>query len=182
MSTIIISIILVFLAVQIFPVALGVDTKGKVMKIALALLVLTAIQLISFWVGLKLGNTFMYLMNGFKGVVIFIGFLLIGVRMLMEVFNIRKGERSYSIESTGHIALASLAQGMNTFLVGLMFHYIKPDEQYIFLFFVISTLLISIIGILLKPEKITLAFASLLYTIGGLVMLFSAVYFSFFYF
>lgn len=173
---------MIFLAVQVFPVALGVDIRKNIPKKLLALLVLIGIQVITYYLGLKLGSTFMYLMNGFKGVVLFIGFLLIGVRMLMEVFNIRKGERTYTIDSPGHIAIASVAQGINSFLVGLMYYYIKPDEQSTLIFLTVSTTIISLLGLIMKPEKLSLAFASLLYTVGGLVMLFSSVYFSFFYF
>lgn len=172
---------MVFLAVQVFPVSIGISVGKNIGKAIITILVIVSTQLLTFWLGLKLGSTFMHLMSGFDNVVVFIGFLLIGIRMLMEVFNIRKGERTYNIDGIGHIALASTAQGMNSFLVGLMMYYMPVGEQYMLIFLAGSSLVVSVIGLIMKPEKLTLAFASLLYTIGGLIMLFSAVYFSFIY-
>jgi len=182
MVQVVISIIMVFLAVQVLPVAIGISVRKNPAKALLLIVVLVAIQVITFWLGLKLGSSFMHLMNGFKGVIAFIGFLLIGIRMLMEVFNIRKGERTYTVDGTGHIALASVAQGINSFLTGLLFYFIPHSEQNLVYILLSATLVVSIVGLLMKPERLALAFASLLYTVGGLVMLFSAVYFSFFYF
>ena len=123
----------------------------------------------------------MYLMDGFSSVVLFIIFLLIGIRMLMEVFNIRKGERTYTIDWIGHVALASTAQGVNSFLVGLVYYYIDVNENHTIIALLSATLFISIVGVFLKPGKLTFALASLLYTIGGLIMILAAIYFSFFY-
>ncbi len=177
----IVFLILIFLSIQVLPVAIGINVNGKPLKAILLIIVLSTVQLLTYWLGLKLGSTFMYLMEGFKTVVVFLGFVLIGIRMLMEVFNIRKGERTYSIDSIGHVALASFAQGINSFLVGLMYYYILINERDTLVTLFAATIVISIIGITMKPGKLTLAFASLLYSLGGLVMLFAAVYFSFFY-
>lgn len=180
MLTTLVVIIIVFLSVQVFPVAVGIDVKGQPGKAILLIVVLSLVQVVTYWLGLKLGSSFMHLMDGFKGAVFFIGFLLIGIRMLMETFNIRKGERTYSINKTGHVALASLAQGMNTFLVGLLFYYLAVDEQLTSILLFVLTVLIATIGIIMKSGKLTLAFASLLYALGGLIMLISAIYISFF--
>ena len=177
----IVFLILIFLSIQVLPVAIGINVNGKPLKAILLIIVLSTVQLLTYWLGLKLGSTFMYLMEGFKTAVVFLVFVLIGIRMLMEVFNIRKGERTYSIDSIGHVALASFAQGINSFLVGLMYYYILINERDTLVTLFAATIVISIIGITMKPGKLTLAFASLLYSLGGLVMLFAAVYFSFFY-
>ncbi|NQU35800.1 MAG: hypothetical protein HQ521_21435 [Bacteroidetes bacterium] len=181
MLSTIVFLILIFLSFQVLPVAIGINVGGKPAKTILLILILSATQLSTYWLGLKLGSTFMYLMEGFKGIIVFIGFVLIGIRMLMEVFNIRKGERTYSIDSVGYVAMASFAQGINSFLVGLMYYFILIDERDTLIILFAATIVISIVGITMKPGKLTLAFASLLYTLGGLVMLFAAVYFSFFY-
>ncbi|MBC8320465.1 MAG: manganese efflux pump [Bacteroidetes bacterium] len=180
MLTTIVVLIIIFLSVQVFPVTLGINVSAKLAKSLLFVIVLTLTQVLTYWLGLKLGSTFMYLMDGFKSVVVFIGFLLIGIRMLMETFNIRKGERTYSINSIGHVALASLAQAINTFLVGLLFYYLAVDEQYTLIILFALTVVVSIMGIAMKTRKLTLAFASLLYAIGGIIMLISAIYISFF--
>lgn len=153
---------------------------GKAGKAIIIIVVLSVVQVVTYWLGLVLGDTFMHLMDGFSGTVFFIGFLLIGIRMLMETFNIRKGERTYSINSIGHVALASLAHGINTFLAGLLFYYLFFDEQATLILLFVLTVIVAIVGIVMKPNKLTLAFASLLYAIGGIIMLISAVYISFF--
>ena len=181
MLSIIVFLILISLSIQVLPVAIGIRVNVKPVKAVLLIIVLSTVQLLTYWLGLKLGSTFMYLMEGFKGIVVFIGFVLIGIRMLMEVFNIRKGERTYSIDSAGHVALASVAQGINSFLVGLMYNFILIVERDTLITLFAASIVISAIGIIMKPDKLTLAFASLLYTIGGLIMLLAAVYFSFFY-
>lgn len=180
MLTAVIVLIIIFLSVQVFPVAVGIRVAGKPVKAVQLVVVLSLTQLLTYWLGLKLGSSFMHLMDGFKGVVFFLGFLLIGIRMLMETFNIRKGERTYSIDSIGHVALASLAQGMNTFLSGLLFYYLAVDEQFTIILLFILTVVVATTGIVMKSGKLTLAFASLLYALGGMVMIISAIYVSFF--
>jgi putative Mn2+ efflux pump MntP len=181
MLTILIILILVFLSAQVLPVAIGVNVSNGYSKSFLLVIVLALTQLVIFWIGLRIGNTFMYLMTGFKSVVVFIGFLLIGIRMLMEVFNIRRGERTYSVISISHVALASVAQGINSFLVGVMFYFIDYNETFMLILLFSSSVIISLGGLFVKYGKLSLAFASFLYTIGGLVMLIAAIYFSFFY-
>ena len=180
MLTTLVILIIIFLSVQIFPVAVGINVTGKPGKAVLLVTVLSLTQVLTYWLGLKLGSSFMHLMDSFKGAVYFIGFLLIGIRMLMETFNIRKGERTYSIDSIGHVTLASLAQGMNTFLAGLLFYYLAVDEQFTLMLLFSLTVVIATIGIVMKPGKPTLVFASLLYALGGLVMIITAIYISFF--
>lgn len=180
MLSLLVTLIIIFLSFQVFPVAIGINVAGKLGKAVILVVVLSVVQVSTYWLGLVFGETFMHLMDDFSGVVFFIGFLLIGIRMLMETFNIRKGERTYSIDSIGHVAIASLAQGINTFLAGLLFYYIFFDEQGTIILLFVLTVIVAIAGIVMKPGKLTLAFASLLYAIGGLIMLISAVYISFF--
>ncbi len=182
MLTTIIVLIILFLSAQVFPVAIGIDVKGKWLKATLFVIVLSSIQLLTYWLGLRLGGTFMYLMDSFKSVVFLFGFLLIGIRMLMETLAIRKGERTYQINTIGSVVFASIAQGMNTFLAGLLFCYLNVGEQFTMITILVLSIIIASVGVFLKPEKLTLAFASLLYTIGGILMIISSIYISFFIF
>lgn len=181
MLSFVIIAVIIFLSIQVFPISLGISKHRNVFSSAFAVFIISGIQILMYWIGLKVGDTIMYLVAGFSGVVVFIGFLLTGIRMLMEVFTIRRGERSFLISDFTHISLASVAQGINSFLVGLMFYFVEFDFYFTISLLGISSLIFSVIGLAFKPNKTTLALASLLYTIGGLVMLFSAVYFSFFY-
>ena len=180
MLTTIVILIIFFLSIQIFPVAIGINVSGKPGKALVLVIVLSFIQLLTYWLGLKLGSSFMHLMDGFKGAVFFIGFLLIGIRMLMESINIQKGERTYSIDSIGHVILASIAQAVNTFMVGLLFYYLEVDERFTLIVLIVISILIATVGIIMKPGKFALSLASLAYALGGLIMIISAVYISFF--
>jgi len=180
MLTAFIVIIIFFLSVQVFPVAIGINISGKPGKAVILIVVLSLVQVVTYWFGLKLGSSFMYLMDGFKGAVFFIGFLLIGIRMLMETININKGERTYSTDNLGHVILTSIAQGINAFLVGLLFNYLDIDEMFTLTILFIATLFIATVGIIMKPGKFALSLASLVYAAGGLVMIVFAVYISFF--
>ncbi|MBT3174297.1 MAG: hypothetical protein HN336_05575 [Lentimicrobiaceae bacterium] len=182
MLTVLVTLIMIFLSFHVLPLAIGINIKSHPLKSLLTFILIVSIQVFIYWLGIWAGNMFMYLMDGFSGVIIFIGFLLIGIRMLMEVFNIRKGERSYSHEKFWHIALASLAQGINSFLVGLMFYYIPTiNVRYTLIVLLIAVSVISLIGLFMKSQKLNLVFASLLYAIGGIGMLFSGCFLAFYY-
>ena len=181
MLTVLVTLIMIFLSFHVLPLAIGININSNPLKSLLIFILIISIQVFIYWLGIRVGNVFMYLMDGFSGVIIFIGFLLIGIRMLMEVFNIRKGERSYSHEKLWHIALAALAQGINTFLVGLMFYYIPINVRYTLIVLFIAVSIISLMGLFMKSQRLNLVFASLLYAIGGLGMLFSGCFFAFYY-
>lgn len=180
MITTFVIIILFILSIQVFPVAVGINVSNKPAKAILIIIVLSFVQLATYWLGLKLGNLFMHLMDGFKGAVFFIGFLIIGIRMLIETININKGERTYSINSINHVLLASIAQGINTFFVGLLFYYLVIDQKLTLIILLIMSVIIATVGIVMKPGRFPLSLASLAYAFGGLVMIGFAIYISFF--
>ncbi|PJB55241.1 MAG: hypothetical protein CO098_17320, partial [Bacteroidetes bacterium CG_4_9_14_3_um_filter_41_19] len=172
--------ILFFLAMQPFPVAIGIRVKHHWLNAIPFILLMGLMQTGMFWAGLQLGNFFMHFMDGFKGVVIFLCFALVGIRMMMEAFQIRKGERTYSLDKTVHVFFVSLAQAINTFLVGLIFTYIGYFDLPLYSFLFIFSILFAATGVWLSPSKINLTLASLLYLLGGMVMLSAAVYLAFF--
>ena len=130
MLTAIIVLIIISLSVQVFPVAVGIDRSKGIIAEAWFGSLLVVGQLFFFLVGYLLGDRFMHLMTGFKGVVIFIGFFLIGIRMMMEAFTVRKGERTYIIENTKTAALTAVAQGVNTFLAAIILTFIPLSPQW----------------------------------------------------
>ena len=107
------------------------------------------------------------------------GFSLIGIRMLMEVFHIRKGERTYQVEKTTHVLFAALAQAMNTFLAGLLLTYLAVDIPIYEILFGFS-FLFATLGVWNSASKFNLSLASLFYLLGGLVMLISGIYLAFY--
>ncbi len=175
-------LIIFFLSVQVFPVAIGFNSHKNLNITILGVAILPISQVLLFWLGIKLGSTFMHLMDGFKSVVFLFGFLLIGIRMLMELFPIRKGERSLELSKLKYIIFSAIAQGANTFLAGLLLFYVQFNSVLIFGLLFSVTLLFSIVGAMLVPKKLTLALASLFYALGGIVMIISSIYISFFIF
>ena len=110
---------------------------------------------------------------------IFIGFSLFGIRMIMDAFHVRKGERTYVMGNPLTVILASFAQAINTFLAGMLFTLLPVDNEFLLMVLLIFTVIVSGAGIMMNPEKTERALASLLFSLGGIVMLFAAVYLGF---
>ena len=180
MQSVVVVAVLFFLAIQSFPIAIGIDAKKSKKNALLFVLVLALMQTCLLWAGLQLGGLFMHLMDGFKGIVLFLGFSLIGIRMLMEVLQIRKGSRTYQLDRISHVFFAALAQSMNTLIAGLMLTYLVITGLPVLSIIIFSSLFISVAGVLLPTSKQTLSLAALLYLLGGLVMMVAGVYLAFF--
>ncbi len=171
---------LLALAFQILPVALGINYRDlKARSFAFAFFLILA-QLLLFQLGYWLGGRFLYLVEGFKGIVIFIGFSLIGIRMIMETFHVRKGERTYVTGNPLTVVLASFAQAINTFLAGMLFTLLPVDNELLLIGLLIFTIIVTGAGVVMNPAKTERALASLLFLLGGFVMLFAALYLGFF--
>lgn len=172
-------LILIALSTQVFPVAIGNDIKNGFNTIIVGI-VLVASQLLFLYLGYLVGDRFLHLLENYKGTVIFIGFFLIGIRMLMEVFKVRRGERTYYLDDTKTILLASVAQGVNTFLAGVIFTFITLSIREMSIVLLISTFIFTVIGTLIKADKQSYMLSALLVFLSAIVMIFSAVYLGFF--
>lgn len=180
MLTFIVITILFFLAAQVFAVALGIDFNTIRYKALWFALILAVGQALLFWLGYSLGNLFMHLMEGFKSWVLFAALFLIAIRMLMESFQVWKGERMYILDKIKTVQIAGISQGMNTFLVGVLFVFL-PFEKLRLTFYVLAfALLFSFLAIIFPSKKKSITFAALLFVIGGIFIMFSSVYFGFF--
>jgi len=173
-------VILFFLASQVFAVAIGVDSKQLGAKSILFVLSLAVGQAMLFWLGYSLGGLFMHLMDGFKSFVVFAALFLIAIRMLMESFQVWKGERIYILDNLKVVQFAGLAQAINTFLAGLLFVYLPFEKNWLTFILFAFALLFSIAGAFVKSTKNSLTFAALLFVLGGILMTFSSVYIGFF--
>lgn len=174
-------LIVVFLAVQVLPVAIGLNLRKGFAIGLLFVLITTILQGLVFLGGYELGSAILHLTAGFKQFVFFIGFFLIGIRMLMEILNVWKGLRTFDIDSVRTIIFIGLAQAINTFLAGLLLYYV-PDQSGITLSLILggSVLIITTAGLFIKPGKVSLSGISLLYFVGGLIMIISSIYIGFF--
>ncbi len=173
--------ILFFLAIQVLPIAYGINRRTQLGLSMLFVLAATAVSGFVFWGGYVIGNRIMGLTSGFGHIVFFVGFFLIGIRMLMESFNIRKGERTYAIESIQPMFAAIVGQSINTFLAGILLYYIPEQSISILLVsLMILVFLCSLTGILVGRKRLGFVTASLLYFMGGMGMVVASVYLGFF--
>jgi putative Mn2+ efflux pump MntP len=172
--------ILFFLASQLFTVAVGIEFKQSGAKAILFVFSLAVGQAFLFWLGYSIGSLFMHLMESFKSFVVFTAFFLIGIRMLMESFQVWKGLRTYSLDSIRFSVFASLAQGINAFLVGLLFVFLPFEKNWLSLVLIAFAFLFSLAGAVVKSTKNSITFAALMFVLGGVVMIFSSIYIGFF--
>ena len=176
----VVTVIIITLSFQVFPAALGIDqTKSLNQTIWFALILLLG-QSLLFLVGYIIGDRIMHLLEDYKGTVLFVGFFLIGIRLMLDAFKVRKGERTYYYDLTIPVILSSLALGINTFLAGILLIYLPFDRHWLSIILTISTLLMVGIGTAMKPGKTTFSLGSLLFFLGGIWMIFSSVYLGFF--
>lgn len=172
-------LIIIALSFQVFPVALGFSARGNLKNIVLSVLILSLTQTFFFLLGHYAGKQFMHLLNDFKSTIIFAGFFLIGIRMIMEILRIRKGERTFLLTDINSLIFAALAQSMNTFLAALLLYFIPADKHWLALALFVASVVFSLTGIMAKPGRINFLFASLLYLIGGILIIVSSLYFIF---
>lgn len=172
-------LILIALSSQVLPVAVGINTKKSIISIWHGFILIVS-QLLFLYAGYTLGSRFLYLLEGYKGIVLFVGLFLIGIRMMMDVFKIRKGDRTYYLENTATLILASIAQGINTLLAGMLLTYVSFEISKMVTILAIATLIMTIVGMILKAEKQSFAISGLLFFISGLIMVISSLFLGFF--
>jgi hypothetical protein len=180
MTVILIGISILFLGFQTFPVSLGSELKSNPTFSLQVILSLSAVQVFMFWLGLFLGDKFLYLAGNYGNIILFVGFLLIGLRVSIETFAIRKGERTFNLDDGKSILLASTAQSINSLLAGILLSLFIIDHFIYFGFLAIAALSFSALGTWLKLSKSSLAFASFIYLIGGIFFIAISFYFGFF--
>ncbi len=180
MTLTLIVISILFLGFQSFPVSLGSDLKSGTAHSLQVVFTLGGLQVLMLWLGLFLGDKFLYLAGSYGNIILFVGFLLIGLRILIDTFAIRKGERTFNLDDSKSILLASTAQSINSLLAGILFSLFSIGHLIYFGFLAIATLIFSALGAWLKLGKSSLAFASFIYLIGGIFMIAISFYFGFF--
>jgi len=172
-------VLVVLLSFQVFPVALGISGKESLKNTVFPIVILALSQTVLFLAGYYLGGKFMYLLRGYTSTVLFIGFFIIGIRMFMEAFKIRKGERTYELNDQRKVLLAATAQAVNTFLAGLLLYFIPLNIVTVTTLLFAVSLVMTVGGVVVDPGKQSLSFASLLYLISGILIIVSSVYFIF---
>lgn len=173
-------VILLIMSFQVMPVAVGIDNgKMNLFNVVSGIFLLILGQTLLFLMGIWLGNRFMHLISGIHHIILFIGFFLIAIRLIMEAFAIRKGERTYLFEKASLFILPSVAQAINTFLAGVLFFFLPIDLTKDILYLSIFSLSFSVPFIFIKNDKHSLSAISLLYAIGGAFISILSFYFLF---
>ena len=180
MPIVLILLFMFFLACQALPLALGVNKANNTAKSFFFVLIPVATQILFFWLGYLLGDRFIYLMKDIKTIVVLAGFFIIGTRFIVEAFAIRNGKRTFQTDNSLQFILASVAQSINTFLVGLLFCFFTIHLINTLAFLGLWALIVSLSGMLSNVSKKSLALASLLILLGGLFMIGSSFYLAFF--
>lgn len=176
----ILGFVLLVLGFQVFPVCLGNSFKSDIKQSVQQILIHTAIQLIMLWLGLFLGDRFLYLSEDYQYLIIFIGLLMVGLRISFDSFAVRRGDRTFTTANSQSLILASTAQSINTFLAGIIFSLFNINHILIFSILGLSVLLFSTIASWMKLSKTALTFASLVYILGGIGIVSIAIYLGFF--
>jgi putative Mn2+ efflux pump MntP len=172
--------ILSALAFQVFPVSLGTNGREEMSKSLTVILALIISQALMFWLGIFIGKRFLHLTLGFENIIVFIILFLIGIRITMESFSVRKGERTFNSDNHQSIILASMAQSINTFLAGLLFYFFQFTELFLVGILLISAFIFSVVGSLVNLNKQSLSFSSFIYLLGGLGLIIASIYLGFF--
>jgi len=177
----VISIVILFiLSFQVMPVAVGMDIrKTQVFQLISGILVLVLGQLLLFLLGIWLGNRFMHLLSDMKTYVLFIGFVLIAVRLNMEAFKVRKGERTYVVGKSTSFIIPAVAQAVNTFLAGILFYFMPGNPGIDLVYLATFSFSFSLLFVLIKNKKLALPAISFLYMAGGGILMAISFYFIF---
>jgi len=180
MNWLILALIIFALATHVIPSGITLNVGVDRLKAIIATAIVAILQVLMFGLGKLLGELFLDLIGNWGKGVVFVIFFLISVRMVMEAFKIRKGEINQSLDNPKLMALTGLAQGIDAFLVGMMFYYfpeVKFQTSMIGLFFLSTFMFLP--AIYTDRTKTSLALVSLLYMVGSLIFGFSAIYFLF---
>ncbi len=101
--------------------------------------------------------------------------------MLMDSFQVRKGERTFVIDSYQSMIVAVIGQSVNTLLAGMLFYYIPELVVTNMMgFLAAAVLFVALLGIMMQRGRLGFVLASLLYFLGGMSMVIASVYVGFF--
>ena len=174
------ALIIFALAVQVVPAGLSLNVGSDRLKALMATAIMVVVQTLMLGFGRLLSGSFMHLIAGWANGIVFAVFFMIGIRMIMDAFKIRKGKVAYRLEEPKFMLLTSIAQSINSFLAGMMFYFfgnINFQTSLIAIFLLTTFMILP--AIYTVQDRTSRSFASLLYMIGGLIFVFSSFYLGF---
>jgi hypothetical protein len=176
----ILGFVLLVLGFQVFPVCLGNSFESDLKKSVQQIFIHTLVQLLMLGLGIFLGDKFLYLSDEFQYLIIFIGFMLVGLRISFDSFAVRRGDRTFTTANSQSLILASTAQSINTFLAGIIFSLFNISQVLMYTILGVSVLLFSALASWIKLSKPALTISSLIYILGGIGIISIAIYLGFF--
>ncbi len=174
------ALIIFSLATQVVPAGLSLNTRGDRLKAIMATAMMVAVQTAMFGFGKLLGSSFLHLVSDWANGIVFAVFFMTGIRMIMDAFKIRKGKIAYRLEEPKFMLLTSIAQSINTFIIGMMFYFfpqINFETSLIALFLLTAFMMMP--AIYTTQDQTARSFASLLYILSGTVFTVLAFYLGF---
>lgn len=164
---------IIALAYNTFPLALGLnrDKRNSHFLNVLLAIIFGLIQAVMYKLGALLGETFMHLFEEHDQFAVFAILLAVSVRMTIEAFKIRRGERLFSFDNYVKFVMMAVAAGINTLIVGMTYNYLN-------LFGVLTPAVLlaagfawSIAGISMNLTRVNILLSSLIQLISAVIIL-----------
>ncbi len=180
MEQIVVILLVLVLATQTGTIALGLATSHKIMRWTIDIVIIAGIQVLSLFLGMWLGNYFMYLLNGIHKTILFAGFFLIAIRFILNTFKIKNGERTWQLISISDLIAPSVAQAINTFLAGILLYFVNFDLNNALIEIFLFALFFCSIFVFLPVKKRAFTLLTLINLLSGFVLILISFYFVFF--
>ncbi|PKP53686.1 MAG: hypothetical protein CVT92_02895 [Bacteroidetes bacterium HGW-Bacteroidetes-1] len=164
---------IIALAYNTFPLALGLnrDHRNKHLTNLLLAAIFGLLQGIMYYIGSLLGDTFMHVFILRYKWVVFGIIIAVSVRMMLEAFKIRKGERLFSFDNYVKFIIMTIAAGINTLIIGMTANYFSPFDELMPVFLVAASFLWSIAGISMNLSRTNILLSSMMH-LGASIVLF----------
>lgn len=164
---------IIALAYNTFPLALGLnrDHRNKHLTNLLLAAIFGLLQGIMYYIGSLLGDTFMHVFILRYKWVVFGIIIAVSVRMMLEAFKIRKGERLFSFDNYVKFIIMTIAAGINTLIIGMTANYFSPFSELMPMFLVAAGFLWSIAGISMNLSRTNILLSSMMH-LGASIVLF----------
>jgi len=177
MNDFVLYLILFSLAVQVVPAGISFRLRSNKFKTFQAVLVMAVMQAVMISAGAFLSATFMHLIEDWKNGIVLAVFFVIGIRMMMDAFNIRKGKTAYHLETPLFLLLTAIAQSINTFLAGMMFYFFPEVsiQKASWLLLGLAALMM-LYSVWMAGNKQAKVMAALLYVIAAVIFISSSFF------
>lgn len=180
-KAIIYTLFIISVAYNTFPLALGLnrDHRNPHLTNILLAAVFGLLQGLMYHIGSMLGDTFMHVFVIRYKWVVFGIMGAVSIRMMMEAFRIRRGERLFSFDNYVKFVLMAIAAGINTLIIGMTAGHFSPFEGLMPVGLVVTGFLWSIAGISMNISRTNILLSSVLQLFSAGIIFFTALLYLF---